>query len=38
MFCVRFLLYTFVNDFLLYTFVNELKKETYLWLFWKSMD
>ena len=30
MFCVRFLLYT--------TFVNELKKETYLWLFWKSMD
>lgn len=22
---------------LLYTFVNELKKETYLWLFWKSM-
>lgn len=29
MFCVRFLLYTVVN---------ELKKETYLWLFWKSMD
>ena len=29
MFCVRFLLYTFLN---------ELKKETYLWLFWKSMD
>lgn len=29
MFCVRFFLYTFVN---------ELKKETYLWLFWKSMD
>lgn len=29
MFCVRFLLYTFVN---------ELKKETHLWLFWKSMD
>lgn len=29
MFCVRFLLYTFVN---------ELKKETYLWLFWKPMD
>lgn len=29
MFCVRFSLYTFVN---------ELKKETYLWLFWKSMD
>lgn len=29
MFCVRFLLYTFVN---------ELKEETYLWLFWKSMD
>ena len=29
MFCVRFLLYTFVNEF---------KKETYLWLFWKSMD
>ena len=29
MFCVRFLLYTFVN---------ELKKVTYLWLFWKSMD
>lgn len=29
MFCARFLLYTFVN---------ELKKETYLWLFWKSMN
>ena len=29
MFCVRFLLYTFVN---------ELKKGIYLWLFWKSMD